>query len=362
MTDNEVINILWPNKICLLDRCKSRLTDEIKEYLQKKFKYSESLYESLFCIKYHIDRDNMICPICGKGILKFNGDKSRGYFNQGCCKECTYKIRQKHSIETSLKKYGEKYPRQNKETNKKINTKRKQTCLEKYGNENYTNFEKTKQTCLKKYGVKYSFQSNEVKEKIRQTCLEKYGNDWTFQNELSHKHYKETMLKKYGVENSFCIPNVLESFKIRKNEIQQKRDNTKRKNKTFGTSIPEEKSYRLLLTIFDKDDILRQYKEERYPFNCDFYIISLDLFIECNYFWTHQNHFFNCNDKNDNEILKTLIEKSKKYKFYNTAITTWTISDVNKKNIAEQNNLNYKVFWNYIDFENWIKYYEAKSN
>ena len=28
-------------------------------------------------------------------------------------------------------------------------------------------------------------------------------------------------------------------------------------------------------------------KYDRYPFACDFYISSLDLFIECNYHWTH---------------------------------------------------------------------------
>lgn len=361
MTDCEVIEILWPNKICLLNRCKQRLTEDIIEYLKNRFKYSESLYESLFCIKHNIDRDNMICPICGKGILKFNGIEERGYFNQGCCKECTYKIREKHSKSTSLKKYGVLHPRKNKEKNIEINKKHKETCFKKYGDENYTNTNKKKQTCLKKYGVEYSFQSEEVKNKIHQTCLEKYGTDWTFQDELSHKKHKETLMKKYGVENAFCIPDVLNSFKIRKDEIQQKRDSTKRKNKTFGTSIPEEKSYQLLLKKFNKNDIIRQYKEDRYPYNCDFYIISLDLFIECNYFWTHQGHYFK-NDDNDKKILNELIKKSQTHKFYKTVISTWIESDLNKKNIAEKNNLNYKVFWNYIEFENWINNYETKNN
>lgn len=366
ITDDYIIEQLWPNKICLLNRCKHRLTDDIVNYLKNRYKYSESLYESLFCIKHNLDRDNMICPVCGKGILKFNGCEDRGYFNQGCCKECTYKIREEHSKTTSFKKYGVKHPRQNKEYNEIVNNKRKNTCLEKYGVEHphQSNIiqNKVKQTCLQKYGVEYSFQSEEIKNKIHQTCLEKYGTDWTFQDELSHKKHKETLLKKYGVENSFCIPNVLESFKIRKDEIQQKRDYTKRKNKTFGTSIPEEKSYKLLLTKFNKNDIIRQYKEERYPFSCDFYIQSLDLFIECNYFWTHQGHFFNKNNKEDLDILQNLINKSKQHKFYNTVITTWTISDVNKINTAKQNNLNYKVFWNYIEFEKWINEYDEKNS
>ena len=348
------------------------LTKDIIEYLKNRFKYSESLYESLFCIKHNINRDKMICPICGKGILKFNGDKSRGYFNQGCCKECTYKIREEHSKLTSLKKYegfkktclkkyGVNHPRKNKEKNFEITNKHKQTCLDKYGNENYINIDKTKQTCLNKYGVEYSFQSEEVKNKIRQTCLNKYGNYWTFQNEESKLKYKQTCLNKYGVENSFCIPSVLESFKLRKNEIQYKRDETKRKNKTFGSSIPEQKSYQLLLTKFDKNDIIRQYKDIRYPYNCDFYIISKDLFIECNYFWTHHDHFFNKDNQNDIEELNRMIEKSKNNSFYFGAITTWTERDLEKKETALKNKLNYLVFWNINEFNDWIDNYEKNN-
>ena len=34
-------------------------------------------------------------------------------------------------------------------------------------------------------------------------------------------------------------------------------------------------------------DVITQYKDDRYPFACNFYIPSLDLFIECNYHWTY---------------------------------------------------------------------------
>lgn len=367
ITDEYIINLLWPNKICLLDRCKDRLTEDIKKYLNNRYKYSESLYESLFCIKNNIDRDNLICPICHKGILKFNGIKSRGYFNQGCCLECTYKIREEHSQKTSIEKYGTKHPRQNNDENKIINKKRKQTCLIKYGVEAYTQTneykKKVEKTSLEKYGTKHPFQSKEVKEKIHKTCKERYNTDWTFQCNLAKEHQKQTLLKKYGVENSFCIPSVLESFKERKIEIQQKRDNTKRKNKTFGTSIPEEKTYQLLLKYFDKLDIIRQYKEIRYPFNCDFYIKSLDLFIECNYFWTHQGHLFDENNKEDINKLKYLIKESKNHPFYLGAISTWTKYDLEKKKIADENKLYYLIFWNINEIKDWlINNYGEKNN
>lgn len=41
----------------------------------------------------------------------------------------------------------------------------RQTCLEKYGNENYNNLEQNKQTCLDRYGVDNQFKrADKVKE------------------------------------------------------------------------------------------------------------------------------------------------------------------------------------------------------
>lgn len=360
--DNYIIDLLWPKKMCLLTRCPERLTDDVKSYLLNRFKYSESIYETLFCIKHNIDRDTKICPVCGKGILKFNGNERNGYFIRGCSKKCIYILRNEKSKNTSLMKYGTTYPTQNKQENINIVKKRKQTCLERYGVECIANDpefrERKKQKCLEKYGVEYAFQSDEVKEKIKQTCLERYGTNWTFQDDLSHKKHKETLLAKYGVENSFLIPDVVESFKIRKTEIQQKRENTKRKNKTFGASYPENRTYKLLISLFNENDVIRQYKEERYPYNCDFYIKSLDLFIECNYFWTHHTHFFNKENEEDILELKRMINLSETKPFYKNAITVWTKTDLEKRNIALQNNLNYLVFWNIQDCIEWINTYK----
>lgn len=59
--------------------------------------------------------------------------------------------------------------------------KRKQTCLEKYGSNNYMQSndfkEKSKETCLKEYGVVNGGGSLESIQKIKQTKLERYGNE-----------------------------------------------------------------------------------------------------------------------------------------------------------------------------------------
>ena len=79
---------------------------------------------------------------------------------------------------------------------------------------------------------------------------------------------------------------------------------------------------------------------------------SLDLFIECQYSWTHGNHPYN--EILDKDKLLEWKEKAKKSNYYKNAINTWTIRDVKKRNIAKQNNLNYKEFWNIDELKKWI--------
>ena len=52
----------------------------------------------------------------------------------------------------------------------------KQTCLEKYGTENYNNRDKYKETCLEKYGINNAGGEKEFIKKACKTKLEKYGN------------------------------------------------------------------------------------------------------------------------------------------------------------------------------------------
>ena len=74
---------------------------------------------------------------------------------------------------------------------------------------------------------------------------------------------------------------------------------TKKKNNSFSTSKPEDRVYAFLCKRFNVDDVIRQFKSEKYPFNCDFYIKSLDFYIECNFSWTHGGHFFDESSKED---------------------------------------------------------------
>ena len=76
-----------------------------------------------------------------------------------------------------------------------------------------------------------------------------------------------------------------------------------------------------------------------YPFSCAFYIPEFKLYIEIQGSWTHGRHPFNEYNQADLEKIKKWREKNTN--FYTEAIYNWTIRDVNKRNVAKENKLNY---------------------
>ena len=71
-----------------------------------------------------------------------------------------------------------------------------------------------------------------------------------------------------------------------------------------------------------------QYKSDKYPFMCDFYLSDYDIYIELNIYWSHNNHFFDINDENDiNTLIKWQQKSQEGHKQYTNAIIVWTKKD-----------------------------------
>lgn len=165
------------------------------------------------------------------------------------------------------------------------------------------------------------------------------------ERKLAQLHVEERMMQDYGVKNAFQLQLTIDKIHDNIDEINKKKAKTKKKNHTFKVSSQEHLLKVLLETAYP--DLRTQYRSEEYPFFCDFYIPSKNLYIEFNGLWTHGCHPF---DKDSLEDQKTLEEwKSKDNKFFNNAIQTWTERDVLKRQIAKQNNLNYIELWNIYD-------------
>ena len=358
----------------------------ICKYCGKEYEWINGKSKEFCCTKHIIEwkKENYgklqtyICSNCGK---EYEVDISLGNWNKDnnqiiikgqnnanlvvkslrfCCYECGKQNTKNKIKQTNLRRYGVTCSWKCDE----VKLKSKQTCLERYGNKNYRNREKAKQTCLNKYGVDNPNKLKEIRDKTKKTNLERYNCNYGLQNKEIQEKSRQTCLRKYGVNRFSETKDFKKLWKNSEflNKAKEKEYNTKRKNHTFNTSKPEEQIYQLLLQKFNK--VERQYKSEFYPFNCDFYIPKLDLYIEYQGFWTHGKEPYNENNKEHKKIIekwKKCIKNniSKKLKRqYNVAINVWTISDPLKRQIARENNLNWIEFFNITEFLEW--YYKEK--
>lgn len=236
------------------------------------------------------------------------------------------------------------------EEKQQIVIKSKQTKFKNYGDENYTNREKAIKTCLEHYGVKNVSQIKDVIDKIKNII-----NSKSLEEKLNiQEKRKKTCLKLYGKEHYSQTDEYKNLFKNEEwnNEIREKSYKTKKKNNSFSKSDPEDKCYILLKQKFK--DAERWYRSKLYPFECDYYIPSLDLYIELHLTWTHQFKPFDINNEKHIEKLNELKIKSKKSDYYKNVIYTWTDLDVRKLKAFKENNLNYKIFYYEKDFLNWL--------
>lgn len=209
---------------------------------------------------------------------------------------------------------------------------------------------KRSNTMIERYGVEHPNQNKEICNKMmrtmQNTCIEKYGAISPIQNaeiaKKSSKNRQKTMMLKYGAANSVEV-----------SEIRNKIFDARTKNNTVNTSKPEELLYELLCEKFGKENILRnKIIDERYPYHVDFYVKSLDLFIELNGDKCHNNHWFDPNNERDVQIVKSweenmirLEKQNNKKSKYRKYINTWTITDVDKRQKARNNKIHYLVFW-----------------
>lgn len=86
--------------------------------------------------------------------------------------------------------------------------KMKNTCIEKYGKNNFTKTEEFKEryenTCLNKYGVKNIFQKEDLKEKNAKIQLEKgWVSIQQWKNDIIPLFSKEEYFENYGMKNNF---------------------------------------------------------------------------------------------------------------------------------------------------------------
>lgn len=252
-------------------------------------------------------------------------DTTLTYINW-CCRKYNLKKTSKQRSKTYELKTGYKNPSQNPDIKKKKEI-----------------------TCFKHFGNKNPSQVFEIKEKKKVSCFKHIGYDHPLKNpetkQIVQKKMKSTLLKNTGYENSSQNP-----------KTREKRYKTLKKNNTFVVSKSEDRIYDSLSQSFL--NVKRQYKSEKYPFACDFYIPEKDLYIEYQGNWTHGEMPYNNQDLKCQNQLEQWKEKATNSKYYKIAIETWTVRDVKKRKIAQENSLNWMEFFNFKEFELWLQSYQ----
>lgn len=331
------------------------------------------VYEIYYRLKNNLKK-RPVCIICGKPV-KYTS----GHYAKFCSKECQYsdlgkKITKEIKIKSNLEKYGVEHTSQLKEVTDKRTKSRadhvneiqqhvRESLYKKYGAYDVMHIphilQKIKNTNLKKFGVEFPLQqlkkeNSEIYQKISQTCINKFGVGSPLKNKEVREKIKQTNIQKYGVDNP-----------LKNKEIWKKSQD----NRQISSKSKLENNFLNYLKLkYESDDIITQYKSKEYPYYCDFYIKSINLYIEIQGHWTHNDHPFDINNLNDQLIMDIWRTKSLSDKYYKNALNTWTIKDVEKRNTAIQNNLNYlEIFGKtdlnkYIDiFENYIKNMENNN-
>lgn len=211
--------------------------------------------------------------------------------------------------------------------------------------------EKLKETQLEIYGG-IGLAGESAKKKALLTNMTKYG--------VSNPMYVDAIKEKLGATNSvkydgispFSSEKIQEKanenkMKIVYSQLEQFRKDGEINNIDCFKSEGEKIVFCELVSKFGRYDVFYQYGlhpyDKRYPFHCDFYIKSLDLFIELNAHYSHHTHWYDANNPDDLLRKNNMLASGKKRSI--NAIKVWCETDVNKRNYAKKNKLRYLVFW-----------------
>lgn len=320
-------------------------TEGYKKYCCEQCYHNISLHNYLL---KHPEFYNFIkCECCGKEFLP-KREQIIKWMNRECYNKCVYITCSKHCTLVLA---------QAKIDKQMVKEKRWKTLEEKTGNKNYRNLEQGRKTLFKNHGVTHNFKIPGFIEQVKHTKLIKHGNE----NYNNINAIKNTVRQRYNVNWYSQTESWKLKMKLNKDKRVYKCYESYKKNNSFkSVSKPELRTFDKLLTKFD--DTIHTYRDKnRYPFNCDFYIPKLDLFIECHYGLFHNFKPFDSTNKEHLEELDKLRKlaeekrKTKKLNRYDGIIYNWTKRDPLKLKTFIDNNLNYKIFYTEKEFDDWFQ-------
>lgn len=210
--------------------------------------------------------------------------------------------------------------------------------------------EKLVSTQLERYGG-VGVGGSAAFDKMRATIKDRYGVDNVMHVESFRQKFIDTNTRVYGGVSPFCDASVrmkgmLGRWQFAKTEMERLAKSNSHLSGAL-TSRYECMIYCELVQRFGKSDVFYQYgihpNDSRYPYNCDFYVKSLDLFIELNVDYSHGTHWFDSSNHDDVLRRDHLLASGKSRNV--KAVKTWCETDVEKRERARASGIRYLVFW-----------------
>lgn len=210
-------------------------------------------------------------------------------------------------------------------------------------------------------GCKKHWSNEDVREAKRQQMLQYWS-----EHPEKIEQMKETNRR---VQKALWTPEkrLQQSEKLKalwntnKSSIAAKRLDTMRRNNSFSKSKPAENCIELLRNYGFTVETEKSYPEKpEYP--CDAYIVELDTWIEFHFGFFHCHEPFIGTPEQLQQV-KEFEQKEQEFKLkhpdtshgqYGDRIRKWTIIDVEKRQIAERNNLTWFAFYSTQEFEEWL--------
>lgn len=190
-----------------------------------------------------------------------------------------------------------------------------------------------------------------AKAKAQATVMNRYGVSNVMQDDGIKQHLFETNMTKYGAVSPFGVQGIRERIvdmrcRTVAEAMRVYKQTGKLDEQMFKQSPQEFAAMYMLAERFGRGNVYWQYgvhpSDARYPYNCDFYIKSADLFIEMNGHYCHGSHWFDPTSPDDALRVKHLLEGGKRGQ---NAVDVWTRTDVMKRATAKASGIRYLVFW-----------------
>jgi len=229
------------------------------------------------------EKKKTICKYCGTNKNLVITITKKRIINFPVCKD-HWKQYQKDKQELRKKSNKELYGYEYLMDNPEFREKKRQTIHARSSEEQERINKKREETNIEKFGVGYPIQLPEMKKKREETCMKKYGVTSTTKLETVREKQKETMLKKYGVDNPLKSKEIRDKiiqtnlkrrgtqYPSQSKEVQQKVRDSKRMS--YWDKFVKLLSFKKIEPLFSREDYIASKENLKYKClicNKDFY-------------------------------------------------------------------------------------------